>query len=236
MRRTRGPRVDGDGRAYAGSQLQIQIYANRRGRELSEHVCDVLPGLSSDTPIHWVSPVEAEKFVEYQDSMFLRKLGLTEHSSALRTFWPRGGPVWDALAVVVGTPQGSILVEAKSHAPEVYGSGCQAKGESRRKIEAALAETKQWLGVSSDTDWMGPLYQSANRIAHLYFLREVLNIPAWLVNVYFVDDPHSPTTREQWETAIGQVRTDLGLTKFEVPHMGEVFLKARDRSELLGNI
>jgi len=155
----------------------------------------------------------------------------------LRKFWPRGGPVWDALARVeygeMNTGKGVLLVEAKSHPPEIYGSGCQASPKSRSKIEEALLLTKRWLGVKEDIDWTGPLYQSANRFAHLYFFREIANVPAWLVNTYFLNDPHSPTEYAEWQRVLKEVKTELGISGFEVPFMADIFLEARDRIELI---
>ncbi len=231
--------MDDLGRAHAGSQLQIQIYVNRRPAELSRHVLAALPSLASlGANIRWVSPLESERFVEYQDRAFLRAVGLEHLASRLSAFWPSGGPVWDALAAVEFKKypgvKGVILVEAKSHPPEVYGGGCKASPRSRKKIEAALGETKRWLRVREDADWTGPLYQSANRLAHLYFFREVARVPAWLVNVYFFDDRHSPTSREEWEVALVQVKAESGLPGVAIPHAGEVFLCAGSRGELVG--
>lgn len=235
----RGGRVDDSGRAYAGSQLQIQIYVNRRSAELSKCVLDALPSLASlNAALQWVSPLESENFVEYQDRAFLTAVGLDQVARPLSKFWPRGGPTWDALAAVqVAGGQGRggvLLVEAKSHPPEVYGGGCRASPRSRRRIEAALERTRRWLGVPEDADWTGALYQSANRLAHLYFFREVASIPAWLVNVYFLRDPHTPTTRKEWRLALAQVKAELGLRGIAVPHTAELFLEARDRRELTG--
>ena len=45
---------------------------------------------------------------------------MEEHADELRRFWPRFGPVWDALGVLDGLPDGRrgvVLVEAKSHPP-----------------------------------------------------------------------------------------------------------------------
>ena len=155
-------RVDDLGRAYAGSQLQLQIWVNRRPGELSRHVVKALPSLASLNPrLHWVSPLECQRFSEYQDLAFLCALGLEDFDGKLKKFWPRGGPVWDALAAVeIGgdpAPRGVVLVEAKSYPAEVYGSGCQASLRSRKRIEAALRKTKNWLGVPEDLDWTGPL-------------------------------------------------------------------------------
>ena len=100
-------------------------------------------------------------------------------------------------------------------------------------IKAALQQTKGWLSVAADADWTGPLYQSANRLAHLYFFCQVVNVPAWLVNVYFINDPHSPTTLENWHNALKQVKKELGITGIQVPNTAELFLEAKDRSELL---
>jgi len=166
----RNRRVDGLGRAYAGSHLQIQLWINRRSTELTQAVLTVLPSLASLNPkIRWASPLEGARFAEYQDREFLRAVGLERCAPQLNRFWPWGGPVWDALAAVE-TPRtpdcrGVLLVEAISHVSEVYGCGCKASATHRKKIEAALDLTKHWLGVSSNSDWTGPLYQSANGLA-----------------------------------------------------------------------
>ena len=193
---------------------------------------------SSGARLLWVSPVESGEFLEYQNGAFLRAVGLELLASQLSKFWPRRGPVWDALAAIENAknvePKGILLVEAKSHPPEVYGRGCQASPASRRKIEAALNRTKRWLGVPEGVDWTGRLYQSANRLAHLHFFREIADVPVWLVNVYFLHDPHSPTMREEWEGTVSQVKAELGLTGGLVPYTAEVFLEAREREELVG--
>jgi hypothetical protein len=181
--------------------------------------------------------LESERFVEYQDRAFLRAVGLEHLARQLSGFWPGGGPVWDALAALEFKKypgvRGVILVEAKSHPAEVYGGGCKASPRSRNKIEVALGETKGWLGASQEADWAGPLYQSANRLAHLYFFHEVARVPAWLVNVYFLQDPHSPTSHEEWQPAITQVKAELGLAGVTIPHGAELFLQARERRELV---
>lgn len=231
-------RVDERGRAYAGSQLQIQIYVNRRQEELSRAVQDELPSLAALKPrLRWGSPLESERFIEYQDLAFLRAVGLDRLRKELGLFWPKGGPHWDALAVVeadsASDTHGMLLVEAKSYPDEMRASGCQASPGSRKKIESALQKTKKWLGVPKEADWTGALYQSANRLAHLYFFLEIAKMPAWLANVCFLDDPRSPTTRGEWEIALARVSTDLGLTNITIPNAGLVFLEAGKREELL---
>jgi len=233
----RNRRVDSLGRAYAGSQLQIQLWVNRRSRELTQAVLAALPSLASLNPrIRWVSPLESAGFVEYQDREFLRAVALEGCAPQLSRFWPRGGPVWDALAAVETARTADcrrvLLVEAKSHVSEVYGGGCKASARSRERIEEALGLTKRWLGASSDADWTGALYQSANRLAHLYFFREVMGVPAWLINVYFVNDPHSPTSRADWEVALVGIKAQLGLAGISIPHAADLFLEAGLREEL----
>lgn len=75
-----------------------------------------------------------------------------------------------------------------------------------------------------DADWLGRLYQSANRLAYLYFLREIGGINAFLVNVYFTDDPYSANSRQQWNEGIRAVNEQLE-TVNPVPYSGSVFLK-----------
>jgi hypothetical protein len=109
---------------------------------------------------------------------------------------------------------------------EIYGGGCGATSTgSKQKIQDAFDATKAWLGVSPDVDWMGRLYQSANRYACLHFLREIAGVHAFLVNVYFLGDPRTPTTREEWDAEIVSVNRELGLIR-EAPYSAAVFLKA----------
>jgi len=214
-------RVDVTGRAYAGSQRQIQTYVNERHQKLGSAIAQSLSRYSVDEQdLRWVSPLASDPYSEYRDSEFLERVGLGHLSTRLIEFWPRGGACSDALA---RTAEGCVLLEAKSHVREIYGGGCGAAPRSRQKIVAALDATKGWLGVSAAVDWTGCLYQSANRYAYLYFLRQIARIPAFLVNVYFIGDPHSRTTRSNWDTAIEKVNEELGL-KGEVPFSGSVFL------------
>jgi hypothetical protein len=225
-------RTDASGRAYAGSQLQLQLHVNERQQALSEFIVAAIPALASlGACLCWVSPLEANKRVEYYDNGFLSALGLERLRGELRAFWPRGGPHWDALAQVVKPAdtgfEGALLVEAKSYPDEIYSRECQAKSpRSLRLIADALEETKRCLGADQRADWMGELYQYANRLAHLHFLRKA-GVQAWLANVYFLGDPRSPTTREQWRDELERVKAKLGLAAKAIPHMAEVFLDAR---------
>ena len=159
----------------------------------------------------------------------------------LRDFWPSGGPVWDALAIVDRSDKpaerGVLLVEAKSYPQEMRSAGMQAKdSRSREKIQRALAQTKEWLGVSADADWAGPYYQYANRLAHLYFFREKVEVPAWLANVCFVNDPHCPTAKNEWREGLAEAHEELGLTGIEIPYTGDVLVDAAKRPEGSENV
>lgn len=214
-------RTDLTGRAYAGSQRQIQTSVNERTELLTAAIAQSLSSYDLKRgDIHWVSPLASDSYTEYRDSEFLERVGLGHLSKQLSEYWPRRGPCWDALARV---GDGCILIEAKSHVPEIYGGGCGASPASKSKILVALDTTKAWLGVPRDVDWTGRLYQSANRYAYLYFLRQIAKVPAFLVNVYFVGDPRTPTTRDAWSIAIQSVNKQLGLSD-AVPYSGSVFL------------
>lgn len=214
------PRCDDTGRAFAGSQRQIQVYANDHPLVLNQAISDAF---KTSFSLRWVSPLRSDGYREYWDSAFLKALGLPQHCTELSRFWPSGGAHWDALARVGET--GVLLVEAKSHVSEIYGNGCGAKAKSSiEKINGAIAATKEWLQVSEKADWKGPLYQSANRLAHLFFLKEILKLEAWMVNVYFTDDSHSPTSKADWQGGIADVKHLLGIG--EVPHCADVFLPA----------
>lgn len=220
------------GRAQRGSQRQLQDYVNLIPSLLDDAVLSALPmKIQQGFPrINWVSPLATDQFREFRDEEFLSAVGLGRYSKDLRAFWPKFGPCWDALGLLTTSLSQSVpvvvLVEAKSHVQEVYGNGCQAGGASRALIEKSLHAAKIWCGTRSNADWTGPLYQFANRIAHLYFMRQRITRPCFLVHLYFVDDPFRPTSQTEWQAALNAIHQELGLTK-PVPGWIEVFLPGR---------
>jgi hypothetical protein len=121
---------------------------------------------------------------------------------SLNSFWPRRGPQWDGLAK---TDRGDlILVEAKSHIPELVTDPTGAKGTSLTKIRKSLAEVKWDLRSGAYADWATCFYQYTNRLAHLYLLRELNALPAYLLFLYFINDEEQkgPSSQAQWEGAI----------------------------------
>jgi hypothetical protein len=222
------------GRALRGSQRQLQDYVNLHESRLTQTLLAALPEPLHHATIEWVSPRADKDYVEFQDYGFLAAIGLGAFARELRGFWPPGGPCWDALGILrTGAPNSlalAILVEAKSHIPEVRSSGCQASPQSLALIQRSLEEAKSWCGADPKADWTGPLYQSANRIAHLYLIRQKLNRPCLLVNLYFVDDPYRPTSLEEWRAAVQSIKDELGLTR-PVPGLVDLFIPALGLSE-----
>ena len=233
-RECRTGRTDEFGRAFAGSQLQIQIAVSRRQAELSEATAQAI-GLPVTSSLVWTSPLEEDCFAEYRDRFFLRAVGLQHLAPSLKAFWPRRGPCWDGLARIetAAALSGVVLVEAKSYPEEMEGSGCKAEGASLQQIQRALEEAKRWCAVPESTDWLGPLYQFANRLAHVYFLRERHGIPTWLANVCFIEDPtRKATSRTEWTAHMTALRSRLGFDGRPIPWVVDVFLEGQSRSEL----
>ena len=218
-------RCDASGRAYAGSQRWIQHHVNQdNGVALSSRIGKMI-GLAPEH-IRWTSPLAGHRYMEYRDEQFLEAIGHKSAASALRGFWPRRGPCWDALAQVA-TPMGAgaLLIEAKSYPGEVRSGGCKASPASLNLIANSLNRTKSWFGAPPGADWTGPLYQAANRLAHLYFLREVTGMPAWMVNVYFVGDPRTPTTESEWRLTLDITKRELALPD-ALPYVVDLMLPA----------
>lgn len=220
-----------------GSQLQVRIYVNRRSGDLSRAVTDRFPTLvDRNATLCWTAPLEEKGFTEPQDKAFLDAVGLGDLAPDLKRFWPTRGPVWDGLAVAMfpeGRP-GVVLAEGKSYPKEAYGGGCKATSPAREQIASALETTQRWFGIPEDAEaWMGSLYQSANRYAHLYWLRKVLGVEAWLVHLLFLDDAtHEGATREQWEAELPRVEQALGLSGIAMPYADHAFLPAVAADEL----
>lgn len=209
------------GRAYKGSQLHLQDLVNGRSQELNRQILSNAPLLDryAAADPEWVSPLAKDDYMEYQDRRFLAAVGLHDLSIKLADFWPRGGPVWDALATVRGKDgsYGVIILEAKSHVLEISGPNyaCGAKGKSLEKISASMNAVKRALGVKPEVDWLGDYYQYANRVAHLYFLNVIVNVPTWMVFLYFVGDleQQGPMTCDEWMPALAILRSQVGLPR-----------------------
>jgi len=57
---------------------------------------------------------------------------------------------------------------------------------------------------------------------------EVCHVPAWLAHVYFINDPYRPTTREQWNDFLAEVKLEMtGRRDFSHALVTEVFLDAK---------
>ena len=198
--------------ALKGSKRWLQIAVNRCPEVINEAIAAAMRLKHGET-IKWLSPLESECFTEYRDCEFLKCLCLGALCPQLEEFWPKGGPVWDGLAK---TSRGRrLLIEAKANIPEFDSSPTRASERSLPRIEEALNETKEFLKVRSGMDWSKSFYQYANRLAHLYFLRERNKVNAALVFVYFVGDTtvagRDPVSREGWQTAIEFAHHHLGL-------------------------
>ena len=203
-----------EGVAPRGSQYWLQTAVNRCPEVINKAVIDALK-LSPKEGIRWLSPLEEDTtpFKEYRDEEFLQRLKIELPHMALKEFWPRLGPQWDGLA---RTASGRcLLIEAKANIPEFNSTPSAASEQSRKKIKSALDDTKKFLRAGNRANWTTCFYQYANRLAHLYLLKELNKVPAALVFVYFVGDTtipsRKPVSREGWEVAI-----DLALNHLAV--------------------
>ena len=169
--------------------------------------------LAQDASITWACPLASDQFAEYRDDDFIRLCGVRLPKRRLEDFWPVRGPQWDALARVGAS--GALLVEAKANIPEIVSPGTGAEGERRALLEKSLVELKSFLGVDPNISWSGKFYQYANRLAHLYFLREVNRQDAYLAFVYFTGDSDidGPATVAEWKAALTVAKCALGVPK-----------------------
>ena len=203
--------------ANRGSRKWLQVLVNCRPKLLDDAIAQRLPGIPGE--IDWRSPLLEDHYAEYRDQSFLDRLAGSMHYRTpgqaqleLSDFWPRFGPQWDGLAV---TDRGQILlVEAKAHIPEMVTAPGQARGESARlKIQESLATVKAFVKSRAPADWSTSFYQYANRLAHLYWMRELNGHDAYLVNLFLVNDRemNGPGSVAEWQAAIGLQEVYLGV-------------------------
>ncbi len=219
-------------RANRGSQKWIQVLVNQAPHLLDRAIARHL-NLSPTDKIVWLSPLAQDAYAEYRDEMFLSKIEARAEAAPLSGFWPTRGPQWDALGQTSrGEP---LLIEAKAHIPELLSPPTQATGRSLRVIRTSLDRVKRAVGSRVAADWSGVYYQYTNRLAHLYFLRSLNRVPAYLVFVYLLNDAdmQGPKTAEEWAGAIRLVHAHLGvdearLTKAFAGAVIDVFIDVAD--------
>ena len=209
-----------------GSLKWIQELINNNSGLFNRKIQDHIKGELSST--EWMSPKKEDEFAEYRDEDFLEILGIEGCKYKLFEFWPKGGPQWDALGKLKN--KFHFIVEAKANIPELT-SSCQATSEnSKSKINNSIILTKQFLNVASGKNWLNGFYQYANRLCHLYFLRELCGVNAYLIFVYFVNDTtHIPTSIEQWHGAIKLQKHLMALRRHQLQqYVVEIFINIEE--------
>ena len=171
-----------------GSLKWIQHVVNDCPDALNNPIINVI-GANREESLEWLSPKADDDYSEYRDQDFLDLLGIKLYKIKLKDFWPKRGPQWDALGRIEG--KAYFLIEAKAHVSETISSSQAKSSKSISLINKSLDETRKYLKLNPDIDLSKGFYQYSNRLAHLYLLRELNDIPAYLVFVYGKRDGHN---------------------------------------------
>lgn len=211
-----------------GSLKWIQLLVNKKSAPINQEIQRHLNIDKSFKQTQWVSPTKQDDYAEYRDNDFLKILGLEKHQPKLHEFWPKGGPQWDALGKL--NDEYYFVVEAKANIPEIISSSHAKSNESRIKIENSISQTRKFLNATSGKNWLTGFYQYANRISHLYFLRELCGVNACLVFVYFCNDcTHIHTSHEQWKGAIKLQKQLMALNRHKLQkYVIEIFIDVNE--------
>jgi hypothetical protein len=195
-----------------GSQKWLQVLINGKQDLLGREIATRCPDLRG-CRIEWRSPLKNDEYAEYRDTCFVECIGLGEHAKDLREFWPSRGPQWDGLGRAEdGKRTVYLLVEAKANIREIFSSCAARSPESLHTIDRSLREAQRWLKAKPHFEWTAGFYQYANRLAHLFFLREKVRVPAYLINIHFVGDKTlTPTDANAWEAALELQKHLMGI-------------------------
>ena len=207
-----------------GSLKDIQELVNKNQDLINNLIKKEFPEMINEN-IYWKSPLEEDDFAEYRDNDFIDVIGLDRNEIKIQEFWPERGPQWDALATT--SESRIILVEAKANIREIVSPPSSAGSKSKTHIDQSLNETKIALGVKNYVDWSGKFYQFTNRLAHLYFLRDLHKKPVYLINIYFIGDKsvYGPDTIGEWKAALQVLYSYLGLTNHKLSKfMADIFI------------
>lgn len=199
--------------ARAGSQRWLQIATEQAPDLLFKELQPAL-GLEPDGTIKWISPRPGNDYREYRDMRALWQLGIENLPvRSLTSFWPPGGPAWDALGV---TSEGQYLfVEAKAHCAEMFSPPTRAKHYSRMFIQKSLLEARQYYAPNTNADWSQTFYQYANRLAHQYLFRVVNGLPTCMIFLHFINayDVNGPTHIDTWLRPLSYLHRRLGIQR-----------------------
>jgi|SRR5215472_505016 len=210
--------------ANRGSQKWLQIAVNQKP-ELLLHALRESGAIGQETTVTWQSPLKGDPsrpFKEYRDGEALEKAGIKQLKVPLHSFWPRRGPVWDAIGV---TSDGPLFIEAKAHIPEAASPATKASSlASRKLIYKSLVKTRHFYAPKATAVWGRVFYQYSNRLAYQYFLKQLNDVPSALVFLYFLNDVDmgGPASKEEWQGAshlihaVLGIRRDLNLTSHKV--------------------
>lgn len=216
------------GTATGKSRRWLQVLVNDR-RDVADPLVLRAVGGAPAAAVEWLSPLAADDYAEYSDATFLERLGCNDLRVPLKQFWPEGGPEWDGLART--SDNRLVIIEAKAHIPEIVSSPTGATEPALGLIRQSLATTKAFIGCVSPCDWATAFYQYTNRLAHLYFLRELNQLPAFLVSVYFTNAPdvQEPPSEAEWRGALKLLHSYVGFSRHNrmSPYVCDVFVDAR---------
>ncbi len=191
-----------------GSLKWVQEVVNNKPHLLYNPIKKSI-GADKKNNIEWLSPKANDNYAEYRDQAFLDLLGIKLTKTKLQDFWPNRGPQWDALGRLGN--EAYFLVEAKAHISEIISSSQAKSPKSKALIKKSLDKTQKYLDLKPHIDLTQGFYQYANRLAHLYFLRVLNHIPAYMTFIYFIDDhTHIPTTKAEWTGALKLMHSFLG--------------------------
>jgi hypothetical protein len=119
--------------ANAGTKRWLQV-AVAKAPEVLDEALRCSDAIDSDDSVNWKSPLASEQFREYRDGKALRCLGVNHlPKRSLAEFWPRRGPVWDAL----GKTQNGRLIMILSFYATTGEIGCtrNASSNEQRKTD-----------------------------------------------------------------------------------------------------
>ncbi len=193
-----------------GSEFHLRRYLMESPALLTERIVDALG--KPLARVQWLHRESGKEWKGLQFSSFSPRV-----MEQWKSFWPQTGnpPNWDAVGQLSSSVADEwLLVEAKANEAEFVSPPSGASRRSREQIEGAMRAVKEFLGIDPDTNWMGPYYQYANRLAILFFLNEIARVPAHLFFVYFLGDcfPDGrpcPASESRWQELIAECHRTL---------------------------
>lgn len=202
----------------------------------ADRLMDILTHASRggiQAPVQWVVPEEGAVSGALSGEAALDRLGVHLHERPLASFWPNGGPRWDAVGR--DAAGAAVFLHVRASILDLVSAPAEHGRTERVWAADSVEQMRERLGAEGPLDWAATFFGLTSRLAHLHLLRELNGVEAWIVCVHLTsepggepgDEPGAHLAESEWFPHLRTMYRGLGLPPLIRPdRLLDVFLEA----------